>query len=317
MSLSVGIVGLPNSGKSTLFNALLKRQIAQVAEYPFTTIEPNKGVVEVPDKRLEKIAQIVKPEKIVPSAMEFIDIAGLVKGAHQGEGLGNAFLGHIREVDAILHVVRFFDHIKSLNTGEYLAGKVSHVMGSIHPSRDIEVVNEELQLGGIRKPTLYLVNLDEKLLGDRVTQDKLRQELKFKMKIENVIFACVKLEMEVTQLPEEEQNDYLVGMGIKESGLDQVIRESYRLLDLITFFTIKGGKQVQAWPLKQGKTGFEAAGEVHTDMARGFIKAEVVSFDDLAASGSWGKAHELGKIRLEGKDYQVRDGDVIEFKFQV
>lgn len=321
MNLSVGIVGLPNSGKSTLFNALLKRQIAQVAEYPFTTIEPNTGVVEVPDERLEKLAKIVAQDrvselKVVPSAIKFIDIAGLVKGAHKGEGLGNAFLGHIREVDAILHVVRFFDRIKSPTTGEYIAGGIAHVMGTIHPLRDIEVVDNELQLAGIEKPTLYLVNLDERLLNDRVTQDKLREDLKYKMRIERVIFASLKLEMEISQLPQEEQKDYLAGLGVGPSGLDQLIKESYKLLDLITFFTIKGGRQVQAWPLKRGKTALEAAGEVHTDMTRGFIKAEVVRFDDLVTCGSWTCAHERGKIRFEGKDYELQDGDVIEFKFQ-
>lgn len=313
-SLSVGIVGLPNAGKSTLFNALLKRQIAQVAEYPFTTIEPNKGVVEVSDERLEKLVQLVKPEKTVPSAIEFIDIAGLVKGAHQGQGLGNAFLGHIREVDAILHIVRFFDYFKSPDTGEYLVRNVAHVMDSVHPLRDIEVVNEELRLAGIKKPTLYLINIDENLLSKTGLQGELRDELKLKMKIENPIFSCIKLEGEIGELPENEQKDYLGQSGVEKLSLDKIIEESYKLLDLITFFTIKGGKQLQAWPLKRGKTALEAAGEVHTDFAKGFIKAEVINVEELLNAGGWHMAKENGKVRVEGKNYIVNDGDVIEFK---
>jgi hypothetical protein len=294
MSLSVGIVGLPNSGKSTLFNALLSRQIAQVAEYPFTTIEPNTGVVEVPDERLDKLVQLIKPEKSVPAAIKFVDIAGLVKGAHQGEGLGNKFLSHIREVDAIVHVLRLFEN-----------PNVSHVHNKINPREDAEIVNLELELAEIKKPMIYVLNVDEKQLNQEKGNWGLKGE---------VISICAKLESDLADLSVEERKEYLQETGIKESGLDQLIRAAYKLLDLITFFTIKGGKQVQAWPIKQGATAIQAAEMVHTDFAQGFIKAEVISFNELEKAESWRQAQELGKTRLEGRDYQVQDGDVIEFK---
>lgn len=296
MSLSVGIVGLPNSGKSTLFNALLSRQIAQVGEYPFTTIEPNTGVVEVPDERLAKLAEIVKPEKVVPAAVEFVDIAGLVKGAAEGEGLGNKFLGHIREVDAIAHVVRAFEN-----------PNVSHVHGKIDPQEDIEIVNLELELGGIKKPTIYVLNVSEKDIQQ--TTDNIGGL--------SVIPICAKLEMELAELEPRERKEYLAELGINQSGLDRFIKACYKLLNLLTFFTIKGGKQVQAWPIKENSSALEAASLVHTDFAKNFIKAEVVGFDDLMEAGSWKEAVEKGKIRLEGKDYKVCDGDVIEFKVGV
>lgn len=299
MSLSVGIVGLPNSGKSTLFNALLSRQIAQVAEYPFTTIEPNAGVVEVPDERLDKLVQLIKPEKVVPAAIKFIDIAGLVKGAHQGEGLGNKFLGHIREVDAIVHIVRTFTN-----------PQVSHVYGKIDPQNDIEIVNLELELGEIKKPTIYILNISEDQIG------KEPKDLFLNLK-EEVISVCAKLEMDLAELSVKERKEYLTESGIKETGLDKVIRAAYKLLGLITFFTIKGGKQVQAWPIKEGANALDAAGLVHTDFAKGFIKAEVISFKELVEASSWKEAQEKGKIRLEGKDYIMRDGDVIEFKVSI
>ena len=264
MSLSVGIVGLPNSGKSTLFNALLKRQIAQVANYPFTTIEPNVGVVEVPDDRLLKLAEVVNPQEIVPAVVQFIDIAGLVKDAHKGEGLGNQFLGKIRECEAIVHIVRGFED-----------ETVPHYYGNLDPQRDKEIVDLELELGGIKKPTLYVLNKKE--VGT--------------------------------------QQGYLVINAKTEEGVDQLIKEAYRLLDLITFYTVKGGKELTAHSLRKGATALSAAEMVHTDMAKGFIKAEVVSWQELVESESWQKAAEAGKIRLEGKGYQVQDGDVIEFKF--
>lgn len=302
MSLSVGIVGLPNAGKSTLFNALLSRQIAQVAEYPFTTIEPNTGVVEVPDKRLDKLAEFLKPEKVVPAAVKFIDIAGLVKGAHQGEGLGNKFLGHIREVDAIVHIVRGFTN-----------PNVSHVHGKIDPQEDIKIVNLELEMAEIKKPTIYVLNISEnQMTGELDNQIKtipIIQSSSYP-----VIKVCAKLEMELAELKSEERKEYLEQLDIKESGLEKLIKEAYKLLDLLTFFTIKGGKQVQAWSLKSGQTALDAAGVVHTDFAKNFIKAEVISFEELEKVGSWSKAQELGKIRLEGRDYKVKDGDVIEFK---
>lgn len=303
MSLSVGIVGLPNSGKSTLFNALLRRQIAEVAEYPFTTIEPNKGVVEVPDERLARISQATGITKIVPAAIEFIDIAGLVKGANEGEGLGNKFLAHIRETDAILHVVRAF-------TNE----KVPHVHGKIDPRFDIEIVNLELELAGILKPTLFVLNVDESQLAKKDSGNQMDSRNR---EIGNYgTMICAKLEMELAELSPEEQSQYLKELGVRESGLDKVIKESYKLLNLVTFFTIAKGTQVQAWPIRAGSTALEAAGMVHTDMAEGFIKAEVVNWQDLLEFGSWQETAEGGKLRFEGKDYQIQDGDVIEFKFR-
>lgn len=290
--LSVGIVGLPNVGKSTLFNALLKRQIAQVAEYPFTTIEPHKGVVEVPDERLSKLCELIRPEKCVPAAIEFIDIAGLVKGAVEGEGLGNQFLSHIREVDAILHVVRGFTN-----------DKVPHVVDDFDPKRDIEIVDGELRKAGIEKPTMYVVNVDEQQLTSNnslLTGEHLT--------------ICAKLEMELSELSEEEQKAYMKELGTNLFGLDKVIKNSYQLLNLISFYTIKGGKQVQAWPLKRGLIVIDAAGIVHSDFATGFIKAEVIEVNQLLELGGWLKAKEAGKVRLEGRDYIMQDGDVVEFK---
>lgn len=292
--LSVGIVGLPNSGKSTLFNALLSRQIAQVAEYPFTTIEPNAGVVKVPDGRLDKLAEIVKPEKTVPAAIKFIDIAGLVRGAHQGEGLGNKFLGHIREVDVVVHILRAFEN-----------PNVSHFYGRINPTEDAEIVDLELALAEIKKPQIYVLNISEADLGKRIKDLGLNSE---------VIPICAKLEAELADLSPEERREYLKEVGIEKSGLDRLIEASYKLLGLISFFTIKGGKQIQAWPIKRGSTAIEAAGIVHTDFSQNFVKAEVILFEELEKAGSWQHAQEKGKIRLEGRDYEVGDGDVIEFK---
>lgn len=287
MSLSIGIVGLPNAGKSSLFNALLSRQIAQVASYPFTTVEPHEGVVAVPDEKLSKLSEIVKPEKTTPATVTFIDIAGLVKNANLGEGLGNQFLAKIREVDAIVEVVRGFEN-----------EDVPHVHGKIDPKEDIEVVNLELELGGIKKPTIYVLNVNESKLSQK----------------QEGIVVCAKLEMELADLSEEERKEYLKELGVKESGLIRLIKEAYKLLDLITFYTIKGGKEVRAWSLKKGLTAQDAAEKVHTDFAKHFIKAEVIPIDELINLGSWKVAHEQGKIRLEGKDYIVCDGDVIEFK---
>jgi small GTP-binding protein len=267
MSLSVGIVGLPNSGKSTLFNTLLGRQVANVASYPFTTIEPNVGIVAVPDKRLDKLAEMIQPQTKTPAVVKFIDIAGLVKNAHQGEGLGNQFLAKIREVDAVIHLLRSFKD-----------ESVAHYYGSIDPQRDKEIVDIELELGGIEKPTLYVINS-----------------------------SAVDRQTPVT--------DAIVVNAKAGQGVDQLIQAAYRLLGLITFYTIKGGKEVRAWSLAKGKTALDAAGKVHADMAKGFIKAEVVSFEDLEKTGSWSQAKSKGKVRLEGRNYLVQDGDVIEFKF--
>ncbi len=259
---------MPNSGKSTLFNTLLKRQVANVAAYPFTTIEPNTGVVEVPDERLKKLAGLIKPEKTTPAVVKFIDIAGLVKDAHKGEGLGNQFLAKIREVDAIVHLIRSFED-----------EAVAHYYGSIDPKRDKEIVEIELELGDIKKPTLYVLN------GSKTGNWKL-------------------------------ETGNLISVNAKTGeGVDQLIKEAYRLLGLITFYTIKGGKEITAWALRRGGTALRASEKVHTDMAKGFIKAEVVSFGDLVGVGSWQRAKEKGKVRLEGRDYQIKDGDVVEFKF--
>ena len=281
MSLSVGIVGLPNSGKSTLFNALLKRQIANVAAYPFTTIEPNVGIVEVPDERLKALSRIITDEKridteikVVPATVTFIDIAGLVKDAHKGEGLGNQFLAKIREVNAIIHIIRGFDE-----------PSVSHYYGSIDPQRDKEIVDLELELGGIKKPTLYVINVSSILDSQ---------------------FSIL--------------NSLVVNAKTGE-GVGDLIKKAYELLELITFYTIKGGKETTAWSIKKGSNALEAAEKVHTDMAKGFIKAEVINIDDLlksglpAQAGGWTQAKSLGKIKLEGREYLVEDGDVIEFKF--
>lgn len=264
--LQVGIVGLPNSGKSTLFNTLLKRQVANVAAYPFTTIEANVGVVEVPDERLAKLVEMIKPEKFTPAAVKFIDIAGLVKNAHQGEGLGNQFLAKIREVDILVHLLRGFKD-----------ESVSHFYGSIDPQRDKEIVEIELALGEIKKPTLFVLNQDEVSSG----------------------------------------GEFLVVNAKTGEGVDKLIKEAYQLLDLITFYTVKGGKEVRAWSLKRGSSAYEAAEKVHTDMAKGFVKAEVIGFGELAVAGGWQEAKKKGKVRLEGRDYLVQDGNVIEFKFNL
>lgn len=307
MSISVGIVGLPNTGKSTLFNALLSRQVAQVANYPFTTIEPHEGIVALPDERLEKLSAIVKPEKTTPATVTFIDIAGLVKDAHKGEGLGNQFLAKIREVDAIVHVVRAFEN-----------PDVPHYYQTIDPRRDVEIVSLELELAGIKKPTICVLNVDEKGITGSTSLPAGKAGTTGIAGIEGKepIIICAKLEMELAEFKPEERKEYLSQMGIKESGLEKLIKKTYKILDLITFYTIKGGVEMRAWSLKSGQTALDAAAKVHTDFAQGFIKVEAVSFEDLVVAGSWQKAHEAGKVRLEGKDYQVRDGDVVEFKFQ-
>ncbi len=294
MNLSVGIVGLPNAGKSTLFNALASRRLAETAPRPFTTINPHEAVVPVPDSDLERLSKLVNPEKKVPATVTFIDIAGLVKGAHQGEGLGNQFLAKIREVDAIVHVVRVFED-----------ENVSHVHGRIDPKEDIEVVNLELELGGILpKPTIYVANVSESQLADK----------SFSLDYQPLLFICAKLEEELIDLEEKEREEYLKEIGIKQSGLESLIKKAYEILGLITFYTIKGGKEVHAWSIKKGNSVIVAAAKVHTDFAKKFIKAEVINVNELINLGSWKTAHDKGKIRLEGKDYIVQDKDVIEFK---
>jgi len=298
MSLSVGIVGLPNAGKSTLFNALASRRLAETAPRPFTTIDPHEVVVPLPDTKLQRLSELVKPEKTVPATVTFIDIAGLVKGASHGEGLGNQFLGKIREVDAVVHVVR-----------EFSDPQVIHVAGKIDPKEDLEIVNLELELGGIvGKPMLVVYNVDEKNVNKKGEE----------------LYLCAKLEEELMDLSSEERKAYLRELGISQSGLEKLIKKAYDLLQLITFYTIKGGKEVHAWSLKDGKTAFDAAAEVHTDFAKNFIKAEVINVDELLSvgrlaprslgGGVWKEAKEKGKVDLEGRDYIIKNGDVVEFK---
>lgn len=302
MSLSVGIVGLPNAGKSTLFNALASRRLAETAPRPFTTIEPHEAVVEVPDKKLKTLSDLVKPDSIVPASVTFIDIAGLVKGAHKGEGLGNQFLGHIREVDAVVHVVRAFEDPGVTHQ------HATHEPGSIDQIlEDIEIVNIELELGGISgKPIIYVLNVDESNLNNMELISRVEEKFK-----EKALLISAKLEEEFIDLTKEEKDAYL---GEARPGLDRLILHAYELLGLITFYTIKGGKEVHAWSIKKGATAIDAAGAVHTDFAKGFIKAEVVNINELINLGGWRQAKEKGKVRLEGRDYAVADEDVIEFK---
>ena len=340
MALSVGLVGLPNAGKSTLFNALLKRQIAKVAEYPFTTISPHEGVVDVPDERLISLSFALKPEKVTPAAIKFIDIAGLIKGSHKGEGLGNEFLGHIREVDLILHVIRAFD------------GIIPHPMGEVNPKTDYETVETELILKDLQTmermkndPVKFAsqINIDKiyswlnsgKPVRDLTLSPEEKEEVKQfflltdkpEICVLNVaekdlnntaqikLIICAKLEAELADFGESEKKAYLATYGISQSGLEKMIGEAYRTLTLITFYTIKGGKEVRAWAIKKGKTAIEAAELVHTDMAKGFIKAEVINFEEFKKYSFWNKAAEAGKIEIVGKDYQIQDADILEIKF--
>ena len=330
-SLSVGIVGIPNAGKSTLFNALLQRQIADVAEYPFTTIEPNTGVVEVPDERLKKLSEVLGIAKVVPAPVKFIDIAGLVKGAHKGEGLGNKFLSHIRETNAIIHIVRDFEN-----------PNVPHVVGKIDPLHDITIVNLELILADFevvvrRLADKKLEHRQKEVLGKikKVLEEgkmameadltdeekKLVAELNF-LTMKPMIYAINTNYEKVNELSPDEfkkvigESKVLI-LSAKLSGepLLGLIKEAYKALDLITFYTIKGEKEVRAWPLRVGETALRASEQVHTDMAKGFIKAEVINWQELVSLGSWAQAKRSGKIRIEGKDYQVQDGEVLEIKF--
>lgn len=357
MNLSIGIVGLPNVGKSTLFNALLKKQTAFVANYPFATIEPNIGIVPVPDDRLLKLSEIIaseinpsaslriSPPPVVSATVRFVDIAGLVKGAAEGEGLGNKFLSHIREVDAIFQVVRYFK-----------TSDVHHVSGAPNPESDLQIINTELiltdiqtlekQIGpkkiatkeelvrweGVKKLKEGLnkgifakdVNLsDEEKLQTRelqlltskpmfivanVDEEDLKKEFNG-----NTVAISAKIESELAQLTEDEQKDYLSELGLKESGLERIIKKGYEILNLISFLTA-GEKEVRAWTIRRGDTALMASGAIHTDFMKKFIKAEVVSFNDFVENSGWKKARELGKTRFEGKTYVVKDGDVIEFK---
>ena len=321
MGLSVGIVGLPNVGKSTLFNALLKKQAAYVANFPFATIEPNVGVVEVPDERLEKLAKAVATSRepkltreeslppIVPATCEFLDIAGLIKGASKGEGLGNKFLSHIREVDAICHVVRAFsdpDIIKQ---------------GVTDPKTDFEVVKLELDLADLdhpdapplaEKPILVALNIDEKDLS-KSKEIEIEFAKQNGLKPEQVIAVCAKTESELSELSSDEQKAYLADLGIKESALDRLIKKAFATLGLNTFLTA-GEKEVRAWTIKNGINAQSAAGVIHTDFIKKFIKADVCDFEKFVEAPGWKNARDKGYVRSEGRDYIMKDGDVVEFK---
>ena len=330
MNLTVGIVGLPNVGKSTLFNALLKKQAALAANYPFATIEPNVGIVPVPDPRLEILAEITKEEEgmaelppVKPATVEFVDIAGLVKGASEGEGLGNKFLSHIREVKIIAHVVRVFDDPSVIKEG------------AVDPKSDYEVVRTELGLADLDakgdkltdKEEIIVLNVSEGSYNDE-NIEKVTDEYSKLLDVSTnkIIVVSAKIESELASLNIDEQKEYLKELGVEKSGLERLIQKAYDKLGLISFLTA-GEKEVRAWTIKDGANAVEAAGEIHTDFMKKFIKAEVVSYDEfvnlngpaspetsLASRGGWKNARAQGKARMEGRDYIVQDGDVVEFK---
>ena len=365
MSLTAGIVGLPNVGKSTLFNAITKQSIL-AANYPFATIEPNQGMVTVPDKRIDFLEKLYSPKKTIPATFEFTDIAGLVEGASKGEGLGNKFLSHIREVDAICEVVRCFDD-----------GNITHVTGTVDPVRDVSIIELELILADLEvienrlsrmgkkarlsndkealaeanllekvketllsnktirtlqltgdeqkilkpfnlltiKPIIYVANVKEDEINNENTYVKQLKEFAQKENSE-VVVICAKIEAELSELDDEERIEFLKELGIEESGLDKLIKSGYTLLGLETFLTA-GPDEVRAWTFKKGMKAPQCAGIIHTDFERGFIKAEIMSFDDLEKFGTELKVKEAGKLRLEGKDYIMKDGDICYFRFNV
>lgn len=359
MGLALGIVGLPNVGKSTLFNTLTKSMAAQASNYPFCTIDPNVGVVEVPDHRLQNLATIVQTKKIVPAIVEFIDIAGIVKGASQGEGLGNKFLANIRETDAIIHIFRLFND-----------PNVTHVNGNVNPQQDIEIINTELILADVESLTKQVDNLRKKAKGQdkgaiallalaekllpvlqggklantielnveekdlikqlqlitakpvlfvgNISEDQIKTidegTIAKELGLDRIITVCAKVEAELAQLSEEDSKPFLEEYGLKESGLKRIIQAGYDLLGLQTYFTA-GEIEARAWTVKKGATAPQAAGVIHTDFEKGFIKAEVASYEDFVAFNGWSGVKEKGKMRLEGKEYIVKDGDVMFFKF--
>ena len=362
MSFSCGIIGLPNSGKSTIFNALTSLAVPS-QPYPFCTIEPNVGIVPVPDERLRRLSEMLKPERTTPTTIEFIDIAGLIKDAHKGEGLGNRFLSHIRNIDAIAHVLRCFG-----------AGSVPHVYGTVDPDRDLEVVETELIIADLEivedrldkieriakvskekgaaetavlskvkeilergdfvdlaefdgeekdiirssnliaaKPIFYIANIDEEKAGDTPLPEM--EELAAK-KERKIVYICGKLEADLAGVPEEERASFMEMYGMREMSIHKVIRVGYEMLGLITFYTVVG-KEIRAWTIPRRTPCARAAGKIHSDMERGFIKAEVINFDDFASCGSEAAAREKGLIRMEGRDYLVQDGDILRIRFNV